>query len=1224
MKKFIAPLVFGIGSLLFIFAASITSATAAVPVWVSSDSANFAEGQSIGTDIITLDAGDSLTAYAIVSVGSNGNSVDHAKFQITGDKLEFNFVPNFDTPTDANGDGEYVVVVKATSGGIGGGQTSSLIHAITVTNVNVAPVLPADATASSAENTSTSATVYDANATDADSGTTIVYTKSGTDSGDFNINTSTGVVTWDTAPNFEAPADSNGDNVYNIIVTASDGTLSDTQNVEITVSGVDEFNTVITNVTNFADFNENASGIVYTATATDADSGTSIVYSISDADSAYFAIDSSTGVVTFLSPPDFENPGVAGDNDYVFFVTAVAGTLVDTGSVTIYVKDVNETPTVTGDLSKGVEENETTTGYTATSTDPDTLTVITYSISGDDATLFDIDSSTGVVTFITAPDFETPSDLDGNNVYTFEVTATDEEGLAHTDTVTVTVSGVDETATVIDTTVTSGTFDENASGTVYTATATDADSGTAIVYSITGGEDAEFFDIDSSTGVVTFKNSPDFEDPLDVNVGDNIYTFVVTAVAGTLADTQTVDITVTNVNETPTVTSGAAVNYAENGTGTAYTATATDPDTATTITYSISSALADDAALFNIDPSTGVVTFITPPDFENPSDLGGNNVYNISVIATDGDGLSDTQTVNIDVTNVNEVEPTITSETSTTFAENGTGTAYTANSSVTVEVGTTIVYSISGDDDAHLFEIDSSTGIVTFIAAPDFETPLDSDGDNDYVFVVTATAGPMADTETVTITVTNVNEAPVIISGETSTVTENVSAYNEVVYYAGANDPDIATTIEYSIYGPDSGLFVIDSVTGEVRFAFDVSFESPQDTGETNGDNVYEFTVDVWDGVGLYDTQTVTIEVTQVDEKPTAFYCSGTPGGFVCDWTGFTEDPNFGYISGNDFTYEVDVLIEETWTSTGITIASNKVFGGLLGDTEYQICVAHYAYGVTQEYACVTETTAALPTGTPGPGGSGGPGSAGDSAQTTLVLIVKTSLPVGETASSQIVGGSGTGAITYTSADTTICTISSTGVVTGVKIGDCMVYATKAASTGFAAAISNPVTVKVTKSLADVEAENKAAAAKAKADADAVAAKAKADADAAAAKAKADADAAKAKAKTPTVKKPKVYFAISFAFGSSEISAAELKRIKALAKKLGGFDIKVSGFRSQTKPGLDTKLATNRANSAVALLKKLAPTANYTVTSSYSAISSVCNKLVPKANNQCVVIYRTN
>ena len=277
-----------------------------------------------------------------------------------------------------------------------------------------------------------------------------------------------------------------------------------------------------------------------------------------------------------------------------------------------------------------------------------------------------------------------------------------------------------------------------------------------------------------------------------------------------------------------------------------------------------------------------------------------------------------------------------------------------------------------------------------------------------------------------------------------------------------------------------------------------------------------------------------------------------------------------------------------------------------------------------QETACVTATTAALPIGTPGPGGAGGPGSAGDSAQTTLVLIVKTSLAVGETASSQIVGGSGTGAITYTSADTTICTISSTGVVTGVKIGDCMVYATKAASTGFAAAISNPVTVKVTKSLADVEAENKAAAAKAKADADAVAAKAKADADAVAAKAKADADAAKAKAKTPTVKKPKVYFAISFAFGSSEISAAELKRIKALAKKLGGFDIKVSGFRSQTKPGLDTKLATNRANSAVALLKKLAPTANYTVTSSYSAISSVCNKLVPKANNQCVVIYRTN
>jgi hypothetical protein len=110
-------------------------------------------------------------------------------------------------------------------------------------------------------------------------------------------------------------------------------------------------------------------------------------------------------------------------------------------------------------------------------------------------------------------------------------------------------------------------------------------------------------------------------------------------------------------------------------------------------------------------------------------------------------------------------------------------------------------------------------------------------------------------------------------------------------------------------------------------------------------------------------------------------------------------------------------------------------------------------------------------------------------------------LPVGETTTSTITGGSGTGAVTYSSDATAVCTVSTAGVVTGVKIGDCNITVTKAASTGYASAISFPVAVKVTKSLADLAAEAKLAAdAKAKADADA-AALAKADADA---RAKAD------------------------------------------------------------------------------------------------------------------------
>ena len=97
-------------------------------------------------------------------------------------------------------------------------------------------------------------------------------------------------------------------------------------------------------------------------------------------------------------------------------------------------------------------------------------------------------------------------------------------------------------------------------------------------------------------------------------------------------------ITVTNVNEAPTITSAATASFAENGTGTVYTATATDPDAGTTLTYSLTGT---DASLFNINATTGVVTFKSAPNYEAPTDAGGNNVYNITVGASDGTNHDD-------------------------------------------------------------------------------------------------------------------------------------------------------------------------------------------------------------------------------------------------------------------------------------------------------------------------------------------------------------------------------------------------------------------------------------------------------------------------------------------------------------------------------------------------------------------------------------------------------
>src|SRR5262249_43263488 len=57
-----------------------------------------------------------------------------------------------------------------------------------------------------------------------------------------------------------------------------------------------------------------------------------------------------------------------------------------------------------------------------------------------------------------------------------------------------------------------------------------------------------------------------------------------------------------------------------------------------------------DAARFQISP-TGVLTFATGPDFENPNDVGVNNVYDVTVLVTDG-LLTTSQAIAVTVTDV--------------------------------------------------------------------------------------------------------------------------------------------------------------------------------------------------------------------------------------------------------------------------------------------------------------------------------------------------------------------------------------------------------------------------------------------------------------------------------------------------------------------------------------------------------------------------------------------
>ena len=272
----------------------------------------------------------------------------------------------------------------------------------------------------------------------------------------------------------------------------------------------------------------------------------------------------------------------------------------------------------------------------------------TYEIAeiegSNDHSAFSINQANGELSFVSQPDFETKSS------YTVTIIATDEGGKSFSETFTISVMDSDNESLPVFSSGTTANFAENGTGTVYTAVATDADGDTP-TYHLVGGVDQALFDIDSSSGALTFKSAPDYETPTDASSPpDNVYEVQIEARDGNGGTaSQTVSITVTNANDNnPAFSSGATANFAENGTGTVYTAVATDADGDTPTYHLVGGA---DQALFDIDSSSGALTFKSAPDYETPTDASSppDNVYEVQIEARDGNGGTVSQTVSITV-----------------------------------------------------------------------------------------------------------------------------------------------------------------------------------------------------------------------------------------------------------------------------------------------------------------------------------------------------------------------------------------------------------------------------------------------------------------------------------------------------------------------------------------------------------------------------------------------
>ena len=165
------------------------------------------------------------------------------------------------------------------------------------------------------------------------------------------------------------------------------------------------------------------------------------------------------------------------------------------------------------------------------------------------------------------------------------------------------------------------------------------------VFTITGGADANKFEIDPQSGVLKFKEAPDFENPTDADHNNSYIVIVKAQDASGKTASETITVTVTNdaTDDGPLFTSPDHATVTENR--------QLDFSVAANgaVSYKING---EDAKAFQIDTDSGKLTFANfLPDFERPSDKNHDNQYVINVIAGDDHNFTSRQVLTVFVTN---------------------------------------------------------------------------------------------------------------------------------------------------------------------------------------------------------------------------------------------------------------------------------------------------------------------------------------------------------------------------------------------------------------------------------------------------------------------------------------------------------------------------------------------------------------------------------------------
>ncbi|MDE2945186.1 MAG: cadherin domain-containing protein [Gemmatimonadota bacterium] len=410
------------------------------------------------------------------------------------------------------------------------------------------------------------------------------------------------------------------------------------------------------------------------------------------------------------------------------------GSLSATDDVTVTVRHVNRAPTVNAGDDQTVDERTTVT-LSGSGSDPDgdNLSYTWKQLAGPTATLS--------TTTVASPTFTAP-EVTANTDLEFALMVSD-GSLSAADTVTVTAATANRAPAFDPAAVTRTVAENSAAGTAVGApvTATDPDNN-VLTYSLAAGDDASSFTIGASTGQLAVGSGVD----LDYESGDTELTVSVVASDGTLADTATVTVTVTDADDPGVVTLDAAVARV----GTQIAATLKDQDGSKNAGKARRWQRSSDGGSTWSNISGARSRFYTPVAADKDMLLRAVFTY------ADGHGSGKrAESVAVRVTGPNVAPVFSPAAVALTVAENSAAGTDVGTVTATDGNDDAIAYSFLSGGEASSFAIGETTGVITVGAGAtlDYES-----GDTELSVSVVATDGTLADTAAVTITVTDADD----------------------------------------------------------------------------------------------------------------------------------------------------------------------------------------------------------------------------------------------------------------------------------------------------------------------------------------------------------------------------------------------------------------------------------------------------------------------------------